>query len=70
VSEKKLLTGFGRRILQECPSLNSIGIDERTLIERLHGLGAYADYQRGIQELVEAGYLVQDPPMRRYKRSS
>jgi hypothetical protein len=62
---EKPLTSFGRRILQECPPPNAPGIDERSLIERLCGLGAYADYQRGIQELVAAGYLLQDGSTRR-----
>lgn len=49
------ITSWGRRILQEVPS---VGIGERTLIERVHGLGDYAGYTRMIGELVEAGYLL------------
>lgn len=67
---EKKITDFGRRILQACPSADSTGIDERTLIEQLQGLSAYADYQRGIRALVDASYLVQDPVTHRYKRAA
>lgn len=63
------LTHFGRRILRSCPPEGATGISERTLIEKLNGLSGYADYQRGIAELIEAGYLTQDPEGR-YKRTN
>lgn len=63
------LTHFGRRILRACPPESATGISERTLIEKLNGLSGYADYQRGIAELIEAGYLTQDPEGR-YKRTN
>ena len=67
---KGTITEFGRRIWEQCPSSkSSLGIKERTLIERLGGLGSYGDYQRALQQLVEAGYLVQDLSNQTYKRS-
>jgi hypothetical protein len=63
------ITDWGRRIWQACPPPNSLGISERTLIEKLNGLGAYADYQRGIKELVDTGYLLQNKSTQTYKRS-
>lgn len=58
------LTSFGKRIVEAVPP---DGISERNLIESLNGLSAYADYQRNIAELVEAGYLL--PVAGRYRRA-
>lgn len=64
------ITNWGRRIWQACPPPHAPGIGERTLIERLNGLGAYADYQRGIKELIDTGYLLQDLSTQTYRRST
>ena len=40
------------------------------IMEKLHGLGSYADDCHLIQELVEAGYLLHDPATHTYTRST
>lgn len=70
MGNEKNITEWGKRIWQACPLPNAPGISERMLIERLHGLAAYADYQRGIQELVKAGYLLKDQSTQSYRRST
>ena len=66
MTEEKSLTSIGKKILQAVPVE---GIGERTLIERLGGLGAYSDYHRMIHELLDAGYLVKDTKTHTVRRS-
>ena len=62
------LTSLGKRIVEACPYPNSAGIDESTLIGKLNGMDAYADFQRDIASLIKADYLTQDPSTGNYKR--
>jgi hypothetical protein len=59
------ITAWGQRIVDACPA-QAPGIGMRSLIERLHGLGDYGGYQRGIEDLVKSGYLHHDKRMGGY----